>query len=217
LQNIFPTQRRLQLSVVFDSAPDLDTFCGRWRHFWSTLSLRMMPVQTQVVLTELTLHSVAFVGALDGLSLHELHFPRLTMLSLRKIVFNPIRDDEDFVLRHAATLARLELLKCKVLIGLDIHPSATPSNYTILAGEVGLNLGAHWDRIWDRFAAGLTALVTLDVDERHSVRELRYVQHNGWSYLAIGAVESRNAADLAALQRFRMTVAARSTETRVES
>ena len=33
----------------------------------------------------------------------------------------------------------------------------------------------------------------------------------------IYAVESRNAADLAALQRLRMAVAARSTETRVES
>jgi hypothetical protein len=220
LQAILPTLRCLQLSAVFDSAPDPHSFHGRWRHFWSTLSrpLRMIPVQTQVDLTELTLHSDACVGTSDGLSLRELHFPRLSVLSLRNIVFNPIRDDEVFALRHAATLMRLELLTCKVLVGSNRAPAPAPSKYTNLAGEVALDLRAHWDRIWDRFTAELTALVSLYVDERHHDREYRYVYRRiGGSYKVTDVVGSRNAADLAALQRFRMAVAARSTEKGVES
>jgi hypothetical protein len=83
---------------------------------------------------------------------------------------------------------------------------------------VELNLRAHWDRIWDCFTAGLTALVTLDVDECHNDQEYRYVHRMiGGSYGVMAAVGSRNTADLAALQRFRTTVAARSTETGMES
>jgi hypothetical protein len=134
LQAILPTLRRLQLSAVFDSAPDPDTFHGRWRHFWGTLSPRMVPIQTQVFLTELTLHSDAFVGSMDGLSLHELYFPRLSVLSLRNIVFKPIRGEEVFILRHAATLTRLELLTCKVFIGLDRTPTPAQSKYTTSLG-----------------------------------------------------------------------------------
>lgn len=215
LQAILPTLQCLQLSAVFDNTQEPYTFRNRWRYFWSNLGPRMIPIQTQVFLTELTLHCDAFVGALDGLSLHELYFPHLGVLSLRNIVFNPIRGDEVFVLRHATTLARLEFITCKVLVGQNRVPSPAQSKYTNLAGEVELSLRAHWDRIWDRFTEKLTALVMLDV--RHTNLESQYVHRRiGGSYSMIHAVKSRNAADLAALERFRMTVAARSTETHVE-
>ena len=219
LQNILPTLQCLQLSAVSDISPDPGTFRDRWHYFWSTLSSCMVPVQTQIVLTELTLHSDKCVGVFDGLLLPELHFPRLAVLSLRNIVFNPIQD-EVFVLRHAATLVRLELLTCKVLLSMDRHPAPAPSKYTNLAGEGEImRVGQHWDRIWDRFTAELTAVVKLNVDECDSDEEVRYVHPRigAYSYSMICADESRNAADLAALQRFRMTVAARSTEARVES
>ena len=211
LQNILRTLRCLQLSAVSDIAPDPVTFRDRWRYFWSTFSSCMVPVQTQIDLTELTLHSDRAVGGLDSLSLRELHFPRLAVLSLRNIVFNPIQDDEVFVLRHAATLVRLELLTCKVLMGEKRLPAPAQSKYTNLAGEVEMSFRQHWDRIWDRFAAGLTAVVTLNVYERYNDREARYVHRRGGLYTIISAIKSRNEADLAALQRFRMTVAARST------
>ena len=215
LQTILPTLSCLQLSAVSDWAPNPDTFRDRWGYFWSTLCPRIVPVQTQVTLTELTLHcSTLFVGVLDGLSLHELYFPHLAVLSLRNIVFSPIQGDEDFVLRHAATLTRLELLTCKVLVDSNRRPSPAPSTYINLAGDVELSLRAHWDRIWDRFAAGLTALVKLDVDERHFDGEYRYVHHRRdvGMYVVIYAVKSRNAADVEALRRFRLAVAARSME-----
>lgn len=222
LQNIFPSLQCLQLSAVSDKAPNSDTFRNRWRYFWRTLRSCMVPIQTQIILTELTLHSDRFVGSVDSLSLRELHFPHLAVLSLRNIVFNPVRDDEFFILRHATTLFRLKLLTCKVLISIDRYPAPAQSIYINLAGDVEMSLRRHWDRIWDRFTADLTAVVTLNVDEGHKGREVRYVHPGinyriGGSYSMIYAVESRNAADLAALQRFRMAVAARSTETRVES
>ena len=218
LQTILPNLRRLQLSAVSGSAPVPHTLRRHWRNFWSTLGPCVVPVQMQAVLTELTLHSDTFVGAPDGLPVRELHFPHLTVLSLRNIIFDPIREDEVFALRHAATLARLELLTCKVLIGPNRSPAPAQSKYTNLAGEVELGFRAHWDRIWDRFTAELNAVVTLSVDERHDDEEIRYVYRKiGGLYGMIHTLDSRNAADLAALQRFRMAVAARSIEQRLES
>ena len=217
MQTILTRLQRLQLTPVYDRRPNSNTYHA-WCYLWQKLSLCTIPaVQTQV-LTELALHSNEFVGSFDGLSLHELHFPHLAVLSLRNIVFNPVKYDEVFVIRHAATLVRLELLTCKVCFGSTSLPSPAPLQYTNLAGDVEKSLRQHWDRIWDRFAAELTALVTLDVKGCHNDVESPYVQRRGWRFLIILDVdESRYAADRAALQRFQMTVTARSTETRPES
>lgn len=222
---ILTTLCRLQLSVLFDSIPIPSTFFARWRHFWSTLFPHMpaVPVQTQTSLTELTLHSDEYVGAHCGLSLRELHSPHLTMLSLRSIVFDPSLGAEDFILRHAGTLARLKLLECKVLMSANRFPS--PSPCTTVTTDVKLDPSPYWDRIWDRFAIELTALVTLYVDEPHDNRgfrtskEIRYVHYRSPHYRLIYGNESRIAADLAALKRFYATVAARaqSKEKYVES
>jgi hypothetical protein len=230
-QTILTTLRRLQLSVLFDRAPDPSTFPARWRHFWSTIFPRMpaVPIQTQFSLTELTLHSDVCVGTHSGLSLRELHFPRLSALSLGKIVFDPLLGAEEFILRHAGTLSRLELLDCKVLMSENRFPS--PSPCTTIATDVMLDPSPYWDRIWDRFAAELTALVMLYVDEpldnpRRSCtsQDFRYVHHRPEEpeyemYVMIYGDESRITADRAALRRFYMTVAAsaQSKEEPVES
>ena len=123
---------------------------------------------------------------------------------------------EDFILRHVATLTQLELLMCKVLVS-DVRLLLS-SESTNLATDVELRRRPYWDRSWDRFAAELTGIVMLHVDERHRDQKYRYVQRNfAGSYSVCRAGESRNVADLAALQRFRMTVATRSKETHIES
>lgn len=209
------TLRRLQLSVLFDSVPDPETFPSRWGHFWRTLFPRII-APTQHTLTELTLHSDEHLGASSGLSLAALHFPHLCTLSMRKLVFEPSVGVVPFVLRHAPTLAHLELLECKMPIHRDAHllpwtpppPSAT---------ALSLNNGSCcWYHIWDLFAAELTALVSL------------YVDNSGCSYISSGvrlswepswaseAVEPRDVADAASLELFRTIVASRS-ETRRES
>ncbi|KAI9453703.1 hypothetical protein BJY52DRAFT_804074 [Lactarius psammicola] len=109
-QTVLTTLRHLQLSVLPDSDPDPETFFARWCHFWGTFFPRMILAPTQHSLTELTLYSDIDVGASSGLSLAGLHFPHLCALSLCRLVFEPSVGVEAFILRHAATLTRLELL-----------------------------------------------------------------------------------------------------------
>ena len=224
-QTILPTLRFLHLAVLFDSLPNPSTFLDRWHHFWSNLFPRMptVPIQTQLSLTELTLHSDEYVGTHSGLSFRDLYSPRLSILSLRGIVFDPSLGAEDFILRHAGTLSRLKLLECKVLMSANRFPSPTPS--TTIATDVELSPSPYWDRIWDRFAEELTTLVTLYVDEPHdnggvrTSKEIRYVHYRPGrfrEYMLIYGNESRIAADLAALKRFYVTVAARARSKKCE-
>ncbi|KAH9059850.1 hypothetical protein EDB87DRAFT_730664 [Lactarius vividus] len=210
-QTVLTTLRRLLLSVLSDRAPDAVGFGARWGHFWGTLCPRMILAPTQHTLTELTLHSDAPVGALSGLSLAGLHFPLLCALSMRALVFEPSTGVEPFILRHAATLVQLEILACKLPNPVDLSISSFQSISTSLAPHEGLNSGPDgWDQVWDRFAAELTALVTLNVDLECRYVELIFL----WE---IYVSESRYAADAAALQRLRMTVASRSGEVHDES
>ena len=208
-QTVLTNLRHLQLSVAFDSALDPHAFSARWCHFWSTLLPRIILAPTQHTLAELTLHSDEYVGASSGLSLAGLHFPHLCALSLLRLVFEPSVGVEDFVLRHAPTLARLEFLACKLPT-----PFSLSSPYTSFAqGETALG---GWCRLWDRFAMELTSLVALHVDERRRTfwgfagPEYRYVNHGpGISFWEI-RFDALESADMAALQRFQATVAARS-------
>ncbi|KAH9162721.1 hypothetical protein EDB89DRAFT_2079433 [Lactarius sanguifluus] len=197
-QTFLTTLRRLELSVFIDRGLEPETFPASWCHFWTTTFPRMVPAPTHNSLTELTLHGGTPVGASAGLSLAALHFPRLCALSLRDLVFEPSVAIEPFVLRHAATLARLELLGCALPTGTDTHLSISGS-------EESSSRPACWERIWDRFAAELTALVALHVD---SLGCLYLRPGPGVSFYDIGHQESE--ADVAALLRFHMTVAARS-------
>jgi hypothetical protein len=216
-QTVLTNLQRLQLSVLFDPAPDPFTFSVRWCHFWSTFLPRMILAPTQHTLRELTLHSDEHVGASSGLSLAGLHFPHLCALSLLMLVFEPSVGVEDFVLRHAATLARLEFLACKLIIRAGTPP--------FLAQDEKSSTGPDgWDCIWDRFAAELTSLVALHVDGRsrspwdYAGPVCRYVSPGpGMSFWEMDAFVSHNDADIAALRRFHTTVAARSEETRSNS
>ncbi|KAH9173962.1 hypothetical protein EDB89DRAFT_1904911 [Lactarius sanguifluus] len=182
-QTVLTTLRRLLLSVLSDRSTGVSWFNDLWVHFWGTLCPHMILAPTQQTLTELTLHSDAPVGASSALSLSGLHFPLLCVLSL-------------------------EVLACK-LPALPLSYSQSIS--TAVARDEGLSSGpGGWDRIWNRFAAELTALVTLEVDT-----ECRYIEPTYfWDVLV---PESRYAADAAALRRFHMTVATRSREMREES
>ncbi|KAH8997856.1 hypothetical protein EDB86DRAFT_869173 [Lactarius hatsudake] len=205
-QTVLTTLRRLVLSVLSDRSIGAFWFNICWVHFWGTLCPHTILAPTQQTLTELTLHSDALVGASSGLSLAALYFPLLCALSVRGLVFELSVEVEPFVLRHATTLAQLEVLACKLPAPTNLPFSNSRSISTALARDEGLSSGSGgWDRIWDRFAAELTALVTLDVDT-----ECRYIEPTSlWEVLV---PESRYTADAAALRRFHMTVAARSRE-----
>ena len=206
LQTILTTLRCLKLSAVLSNYhPDVPGSLDPWNNFWDSLSLRMIPVPMQVILTDLTLHSDIPVGTDSALSLRELHFPCLATLSLRNIIFTTTYPGaEDFILRHSTTLTLLELLTCKVLISHNLVSLLSSSESTTLPMDMEWRHRPFWDRIWDRFAAELTSLITLNVNE-----EDRYAHMIGGSYFASCVGEPRNTADRAALQRFRMSVATR--------
>ena len=200
-KNVLTNLRRLQLSVLSEEFDD------RWADFWSTFCPRIILDPTQHCLTDLTLHSDTLVGTFSGLSLSGLHFPHLCALSLRKIVFESPVGIEPFILRHTATLARLELLGCTL-------PTYAGLPFPLGSPPPPLPSACYWNSIWDRFAAELTALVALHVDEP----ECSYVSaHSLSSYLRTGRSESRDATDAEALQRFHVVVTARSEEMRKET
>jgi hypothetical protein len=195
-QAVLKNLRRLRLFVLCDRACDEVTALDRWRYFWGTLCFRLILAPTQHSLRELTLHTHINVGARMGLSFTGLYFPNLRMLSLRNFVFEPSVGVEHFILQHANTLARLEFIKCKLPIPNDKEPCASQTR---------------WEHIWDSFATGLTALVELHHEWRH-----RYVLYGGEFYREVH-FGAQKVADCVALERFFVTVAARSGETRSAS
>ena len=219
IQTVLKTLRHLQLFMILDMNAPLD----HWYHFWGALCPRIFLAPTQHSLTELTLQSNVYFGASSGLSLRELDFPRLCALSLCNLVFDRSVGVEYFVLRHASTLARLELLKCKLPIDRNKQlPIPDPSTILARDDESGFGLDC-WCGIWDRFAAELTTLIVLRVDERRpnlwvgASSECRYVSSGPCAYWEADVSESRNVADTEALRRFQTTVAARSEEMRQKS
>jgi hypothetical protein len=188
--------------VFFNLSTDLIgryTLYSSWCNIWDTFCSRVILAPAQHSLTELTLHSGAFLGTSSRLSLAELHFPHLCALSLRNFFFKPSIGVESFILRHAASLTRLELLACTLHanatppISFDLDPPPPQSSYC-------------WDSIWDRFAVELTALVVLHIDDL----EFSYIFTARGIVLLDSVCQSRDTTDLAALQRFRAVVAARS-------
>ncbi|KAH8997866.1 hypothetical protein EDB86DRAFT_2828714 [Lactarius hatsudake] len=204
-QTVLTTLPRFQLSPLLDPLYPL-TVDVSWSHFWGTLRPRIL-TPMQHFLTELTLHSNVPVGALYGLSFNGLHFPRLCALSLGKVTFDTSVGAQDFILRHAPTITRLGLLMCR----LPISPGAL----TLTRNESGSGPDS-WECIWDYFAAKLTALVSLRVDECHDgySPDFRYYFHHIWSLTNwnTDAFTPRDATGAAALRRFHMAVAARSEE-----
>ncbi|KAH8986873.1 hypothetical protein EDB92DRAFT_1878003 [Lactarius akahatsu] len=206
-QTVLTTLRHFELSPICDP-PGQFAVDDSWAHFWGTLCSRMLaPMQHS--LTELTLHNDADVNALSGVSFAALCFPSLCVLSLKMLVFEPSEGAQNFILRHATTLVRLELLKCKLPTDPIIFFIPYPSLFLSLRVDT-------WECIWDCFAAKLTALLSLRVDESHDEwgSEFRYglqdisILANRDPY----AFARREMADAAALRRLHMTVAARSDE-----
>ena len=229
-QTVLKTLQRLELLMIIDPALGRNAALDHWMYFWG-LCPHIVLFPTQNCLTELTLHSGTYVGSSSGFSLRTLRFPHLRALSLCNLVFDRSVGAEDFILRHAGTLVRLGLLMCKLPFlkneSLSLSPSTTTtsSQSTTATRDEESSDGARcWDRIWDRFAAGLTALVELHVDERrrdpwgNASLECRYVDPGACvSYWEVNALEPRNAADADALRRFRMIVSARSEKIRGKS
>jgi hypothetical protein len=228
-QTVLKTLRRFQLSVLLDFNPYQVTAINRWLQFWGTTFPNVILSPMQHSLTELTLHNKRLLGASSELSLSGLHFLYLCSLSLCKIVFEPSVGAELFILRHAPTLSRLELISCRLPVNRDNEvflsssqslSSSPPPSTTLTGNESGLR-PFHWAHIWDSFSAELTALVALHVEEHENdrpecVSRFGYVR-TSWLllfYSVFFSNENRNAMDAEALERFHMVVVARAKEMR---
>ncbi|KAH9059847.1 hypothetical protein EDB87DRAFT_1619807 [Lactarius vividus] len=207
-QTVLTTLQRFRLSPLFDP-PDPFTLDDRWSHFWGTLRPPML-TPMQHPLTELILDSNAHVGTLAGLSFDWLHFPCLCSLSLSKLVFEPSIGAQNFILRHAATLARLELITCRLPANRATFFKPSPSSSRTFARDESSSRLGTWERVWDCFAAELTALVSLHVMENREEwnPDFQYRIHGLWmpGSRDTGSFARRNAADAAALRRLHITV-----------
>ena len=194
---LIPTLRCLQLSVIYDIGPDH----GRWYNFWNAFFPRTItaPVMHHS-LTEFSLHSDMPIGSSSELSFAELFLPNLCTLSLINFVLEPPVGIEPFILRHAATLTRLELLTFGLPVTRLSPLSTSTSPFVTPTGAE--ESSCSWEDIWDRFAAQLTALIALNIED------CRYCVYGPNRCVWVARVsKSRNAADIAALQRFRTIVA----------
>jgi hypothetical protein len=203
--------------------PDPNTASERCVHFWGTVLPRRVIAPMQHSLTELTLHNDGPLGASSRLSLARLHFAYLCAISLRGLVFEPSVGFEPFILRHAPTLARFELIACMLPIhdNDDLFPSPSPFpppsvTLRITRNEESDLRPAQWARIWDSFAAKLTALTVLhvDSDRRHTELVCRYVRPGPMLAYELSYLDlPLKAADSLALICFHKIVADRSKET----
>ena len=221
-QTVLETLRCFQLSVVYAHG---NTAFFNWLDFWRIFPHAVLSPMEQS-LTRLTLHNDRLIGASSGLCFTGINFPHLCTLSLSRIVFEPSVGVESFILRHAATIARLELIACRLSI-IDGNEDRLPSPSSSLSSplspptlhkaEESILRPAYWGRIWHSFAVKLSALIALHVDERDKNRSYsrpfvcRYVRPGlELSYMEFLSNAPLNEADSAALQRLHLTVAARS-------
>jgi hypothetical protein len=152
-QTVLKALQCFQLSVLYDWSPGLGKYTA-WAHFWGTQCCRLVLAPMQPPLTKLTLYSDQPVGAAFGFSFAGLYFPQLCKLSLSGFIFEPSVRAQHFILRHAATLARLELIACK----LPMYANAFPDFCSTLRDDKYKSslMPITWGHIWDRFAAELT-------------------------------------------------------------
>ncbi|KAJ7810760.1 hypothetical protein B0H14DRAFT_2862146, partial [Mycena olivaceomarginata] len=108
---LFRSLQELDISVLSDWQGYYDPLLGE---FWDESVPHM--VRNATAVTALTIHGDQAVGAAPAMSFEDMFLPQLSSLVLHQFAF---QDDLDmdvvkFILRHKATLARLELHGCSI-------------------------------------------------------------------------------------------------------
>jgi hypothetical protein len=108
---LFRSVQELDISVLSDWHGYHDPLLGE---FWDESVPHM--VRSATAVTELTIRSDQAVGAAPAMSFEDMFLPRLSSLVLHQFAFqdDPGTDVVEFILRHKATLARLELHGCSI-------------------------------------------------------------------------------------------------------
>jgi len=117
---IFQASKQLGISVLSDAGDS----CSYWHDplvkFWNQSVPHM--VRSATAVTALTIRSDQAVGTCPALSFKDTFLPHLTSLALHRFALDPEFPAEDvveWILRHKATLTRLELHRCSIDGGED--------------------------------------------------------------------------------------------------
>jgi hypothetical protein len=119
-QQIFRSLEELHVSVLSDTNGEGSYYQEPLVEFWETSVPHV--VRSAVALTALTIRSDLPVGSGPMLTTKDLFHPHLASLALHQFKFDPALPDSDmvaFILRHKATLTRLELHGCSIDGGED--------------------------------------------------------------------------------------------------
>jgi hypothetical protein len=195
-QTVVSSLQSLSISTI---APEYETGCDfQLRHwynaFWQSIIPERFLVPAESSLTSLSLGSDVLVGPIDGFDINDYFFPRLSSLKLSHFLFC-CRPVDEFILKHKATLQKLELRNCEMYIS---HSSASPMR---------------WSDVYNNFQAQLTELEELIVGTstwRKELHDLLYCETgDGADFYQVELEEEESAKDAAALGELRAAVASR--------
>ena len=133
-----------------------------------------------------------YIGMPDGFKIKKHYFPQLTSLTLHHFIFGWTQAD-DFVVKHRATLRRLELRDCGFILP---EPEVIPPDKC-------------WSDVWERFQAELAVLEELNVHRTDGVSTRSgqpYISRTyGWTFEIVEQRREQEE-DADALERFQATV-----------
>ncbi|KAI0060051.1 hypothetical protein BV25DRAFT_1021015 [Artomyces pyxidatus] len=199
--------KHLRLTTASDDDPDVFNTDGPIVPFYHDCLPSVLRAP-QNSLTSLEFLSDIDVGVLPGLELGQLHYPHLTALTLRHVVFDAETGAAAFILAHSVTLTSLTLQTCCIALDEMETPPDRP-----------------WAQVYTAFRQELVHLRRLDVQEDEKAlhwgeggrrwKKLRYARWdpgNGWTRYAAYDAEAAGwtAGDEAALEDFRDAVRKRS-------
>ncbi|KAJ7450067.1 hypothetical protein B0H11DRAFT_2246991 [Mycena galericulata] len=137
--NIFRPLKMLTISAISDLDYEGSYFQEPLVEFWEESIAHM--VRSSVSLTSLTLRSDQTVGAYPPLSFKNTFLPHLSELVLHRFALDPMIPDSDvvaFIVRHKATLTRLELHRCSIDGGEDMaYPRPWHAVLALFETELG--------------------------------------------------------------------------------
>jgi hypothetical protein len=167
--------------------------------FWSEVIPTRFLVPACSSLTSLSLGGDQYIGFPDGFEINDHYFPQLASLTLHHFVFGWTQA-ADFVVKHKATLRRLELRDC----GFDLEEDAIMPPHD----------DDYWSDVWERFQAELVVLEALNVHRTSDVytrSSQPYILRKGGWIFNTSEQRREQEEDADALERLQATVELRKT------
>jgi hypothetical protein len=196
-QAVVSSLQSLSISTISSiNAPCHASILHSYEAFWSSVIPKRFLIPARSSLTSLSLGGDQYIGFPDGFEINNHYFPQLTSLTLHRFIFGWMQA-ADFVIKHKATLRRLELGDCGFdLDEEDFLPSDNDDD-------------RYWSDIWERFQAELVVLEELNVNRTGDVyarSSQPYISRNGGWIFNTSEQRREQEEDADALERLQATV-----------